>query len=342
MAVNNSLVAKQNQRLGITAYLTADAVKNQINSVVGGKDGTKFISAVVSAVNNNPALQECTNQSILSAALLGQSLNLSPSPQLGQYYMVPFNDKNKGKVATFQLGYKGYIQLAIRSGQYKKLNVIAIKQGELKFFDPLNEEIKIELMVDDWDARESAETIGYYAMFELCNGFRKAIYWSKKQMLSHADKYSPAFSKDATTVKGKYGDKKKVSFADFEAGNYPASDAWMYSSFWYKDFDGMAYKTMLRQLISKWGIMSIEMQNAFASDMTFTDENGSQNYAENDADIIDMEQTEPDTYEAVETPEEPQQAEPEQVKGQTSLEKDFPESMPDNAQQDAASALFGK
>ena len=106
MAVNNSLVAKQNQRLGITAYLTNDAVKNQINQVIGGKDGTKFISAVVSAVNNNPALQECTNQSILSAALLGQSLNLSPSPQLGQYYMVPFNDKNKGKVAQFQLGYK--------------------------------------------------------------------------------------------------------------------------------------------------------------------------------------------------------------------------------------------
>ena len=126
MAVQNSL-QRQNQRLGITAYLTNDAVKNQINNVIGGKDGTKFISAVVSAVNNNPALQECTNQSILSAALLGESLRLSPSPQLGQYYMVPFNDKVKGKVAQFQLGYKGYIQLAIRSGQYKKLNVLAIK-----------------------------------------------------------------------------------------------------------------------------------------------------------------------------------------------------------------------
>ena len=158
MAVNNSLVAKQNQRLGITAYLTNDAVKNQINQVIGGKDGTKFISAVVSAVNNNPALQECTNQSILSAALLGQSLNLSPSPQLGQYYMVPFNDKNKGKVAQFQLGYKGYIQLAIRSGQYKKLNVLAIKEGELIRFDPLNEEIEVKL-IDDEEAREQAATI---------------------------------------------------------------------------------------------------------------------------------------------------------------------------------------
>lgn len=118
MAVNNSL-AKSKSRLGMTAYLTQDAVKNQINSVVGGKNGTRFISSVVSAVNNNPMLQECSNQSILSAALLGESLNLSPSPQLGQYYMVPFNDAKKGKVAQFQLGYKGYIQLAIRSGQYK-------------------------------------------------------------------------------------------------------------------------------------------------------------------------------------------------------------------------------
>ena len=148
MAVQNTLAprGKQNQRLGITAYLTQDAVKQQINSVIGGKDGQRFISAIVSAVNTNSALQECTNQSILSGALLGESLKLSPSPQLGHYYLVPYNDKEKGKVAQFQLGYKGYIQLAIRSGQYKKLNVMAIKEGELESFDPLNEDIKINLI----------------------------------------------------------------------------------------------------------------------------------------------------------------------------------------------------
>ena len=194
MAVQNSLVkGKGQQKLGITAYLTGDAVKNQINSVVGGKDGQRFISAIVSAVSTNPALQECTNQSILSGALLGESLKLSPSPQLGHYYLVPFNDKNVGKVAQFQLGYKGYIQLAIRSGQYRKLNVIAIKKGELEYFDPLNEDIRVHLMVDDWDAREEAETIGYYAFFELVNGYRKAMYWSKKQMEAHALKYSPGY-----------------------------------------------------------------------------------------------------------------------------------------------------
>lgn len=287
MAVNNTL-QKSQKRLGIGSYLTGDAVKQRINQVIGGKDGQRFISAVISAVQTNPALQECTNQSILSAALLGESLKLSPSPQLGQYYMVPFNDKERGKVATFQLGYKGYIQLAIRSGQYKKLNVLAIKDGELVRFDPLNEEIEVRL-IEDEEQREAAETIGYYAMFEYTNGFRKAIYWSKKKMLAHADKYSQAFSKDGGTVKTKYGEKKKVSYADFIAGNYDPKDAWMYSSFWYKDFDGMAYKTMLRQLISKWGIMSIDMASAIDADMAVINEDGTKDYVDNDPDVIEIE-----------------------------------------------------
>lgn len=287
MAVNNSL-QKSQKRLGIGSYLTGDAVKQRINQVIGGKDGQRFISAVVSAVQTNPGLQECTNQSILSAALLGESLKLSPSPQLGQYYMVPFNDRERGKVAQFQLGYKGYIQLAIRSGQYKKLNVLAIKDGELIKFDPLNEEIEVRL-IEDEESREAAETIGYYAMFEYTNGFRKAIYWSKKKMLAHADKYSQAFSANGGTVKTRYGEKTKVSYSDYVAGNFDPKDAWMYSSFWYKDFDGMAYKTMLRQLISKWGIMSIDMASAVDADMAVINDDGTKDYVDNAPDVIDME-----------------------------------------------------
>lgn len=292
MAVNNSLANKSNQRLGLTAYLTQDAVKNQINSVIGGKDGQRFISAIISAVNTNPSLKECTNQSILSGALLGESLKLSPSPQLGHYYLVPFNDKERGKVAQFQLGYKGYIQLAIRSGQYKKINVLAIKEGELEYFDPLNEEIKVNLMVDNWDEREAAPTIGYYAMFELVNGFRKAIYWSKAQMESHALKYS----------KG-YQAKKGYTF-------------------WEKDFDGMAYKTMLRQLISKWGVMSIEMQSAFDSDMTVINEDGSKVYVDNEPEIIEAQ--------------EPVEAPKEEVQPEAKNEAPKKEAAPD-----VAAALFG-
>ena len=288
MAVKNSLAKSRSTKAPLAAYLAQDAVKAQINRIVGGKDGQRFISAIVSAVNTNHALQECSNASIVSAALLGESLKLSPSPQLGQYYMVPFNDKNKGKVAQFQLGYKGYIQLALRSGQYKKLNVMAIKEGELVRYDPLNEEIEVHLIEDEVQ-RENAPTIGYYAMFEYLNGFRKTMYWSKEKMLAHADRYSQAFSKDGGPF-GYGGKYHRVSFADFEAGNYPQNDAWMYSSFWYKDFDGMAYKTMLRQLISKWGIMSIDMVSAMDSDLAVINEDGTKDYVESEEYVVDMQE----------------------------------------------------
>lgn len=197
----------------------------------------RFIASITSAVAVNPDLQECTPQTILSGALLGESLNLSPSPQLGQYYLVPFKNNRKGVTeAQFCLGYKGYIQLALRSGYYKKLNVLSIKEGELVRFDPLNEEIEVK-MIEDEREREAAKTAGYYAFFEYMNGFRKALYWSRDKMEAHALRFS----------KG-YAAKKGYTF-------------------WEKDFDAMAYKTMLRQLISKWGVMSTEMQDAVAQDM---------------------------------------------------------------------------
>lgn len=273
MAVQNS-IAKRNQRPSLTAYLTQDAVKAQINNVIGGKNGARFIASIVSAVQATPALQECTNPSILSAALLGESLNLSPSPQLGQYYLVPYNNMDRGvKEAQFQLGYKGYIQLAIRSGQYKKLNVLAIKEGELIRFDPLNEEIEVSLIQDEL-SREEAGTIGYYAMFEYTNGFRKALYWSRARMEEHAKKYSPGYKKDL---------QKGTNW-----------------TFWAKDFDAMAYKTMLRQLISKWGIMSIELQSAIDSDMAVIHEDGTRDYVEMEETaainvVADQELTEPDS-----------------------------------------------
>lgn len=253
MAIQNSLVKKE-QKQTFSAFLATDAMKKKINEMVGGEKGQQFVTAIISAVSANPQLAECDNASIVSAALVGQALNLSPSPQLGQFYMVPFNDSKRGcKVAQFQIGYKGYIQLAIRSGQYKKLNVLAIKKGELKKYDPLNEEIEVQL-IEDEEVREKEETIGYYAMFEYLNGFRKTLYWSKEKMEAHAIKYSMG-----------YRAKKGYTF-------------------WEKDFDGMAYKTMLRQLISKWGIMSIDltMQKALESDMAVINDNGSYDYVDNE------------------------------------------------------------
>ena len=210
---------------------------------------------------------------------MGESLKLSPSPQLGQYYMVPFKKKGKNGepddvVATFVLGYKGYIQLAIRSGYYKKINVVAIKEGELVSYDPLTEEIKINLITDD-EIREKTATAGYYAMFEYLNGFTKSIYWSKKKMLQHADKYSPAFSAE--------------NMVKLESGKIADKDMWKYSSFWYKDFDGMAQKTLLRQLISKWGVMSIEMLRAFEADDAVINQNLTPQFVQEEPEIVNEE-----------------------------------------------------
>lgn len=308
MSVNNSLT-KANAKVGITTYLTNDSVKQQINSIIGQSSG-KFITSIISAVNANPALQECTNSSILSAALLGESLKLSPSPQLQNFYLVPYKDKEKGMVAQFQLGYRGYVQLATRSGVYRKLNVLPIKKGELVKFDALNEEIEVNLIADE-EEREKAETIGYYAMFEYLNGFRKAIYWSKTKMLAHADRYSKAFSKD--------------TYQKIQEGKIPANELWKYSSPWFASFDDMACKTMLRQLISKWGLMSTEMEKAYTSDMATINEDLSPTY-------VDTEEVPAEAPKTDEKPVEPEKA------VESTPKKAKADNGADNA---AAAALFG-
>lgn len=234
MAVKNQ-VAKKN----FPAFIKADKVKAELVKTLGTKaKADTFTTSVVAAVQNNPDLQECDFNSIMTCALMGETLKLSPSNTIGQYYMVPFNDKKKGKVATFILSYKGYLQLAIRSGQYRKIQAVEIKEGELEGYDPILEEAVFSPITDPL-AREKAKTIGYYGLIELTNGFRKSIYWSREKMEAHATKYSPGFK----AHKG--------------------------YTFWEKNFDEMGKKTIIRQLISKWGVMSIEMMSGYEADGGF-------------------------------------------------------------------------
>lgn len=230
------------KKMNFSTLIKGDKVQKSIESTLGDATKTKtFTASLISAVNTNPALQECDGISVISAALVGESLNLSPSPQLGMYYLVPFNDNKTGtKKAQFQLGYKGYYQLALRSGQYRNIDAVAIKEGELKGYNPITGEITLE-PIEDPVEREKAPTIGYYAFFETVNGFKKQMYWSKEKMEAHATKYSRGYS----AHKG--------------------------YTFWEKDFDGMALKTMYRQLISKYGIMSTEFQKAYTSDESFNE-----------------------------------------------------------------------
>lgn len=160
-----------------------------------------------------------------------------------------------------------------------------IKKGELVYYNPFDDEIQLE-PIQDFDERENAETVGYYAMFEYLNGFKKVLYWSKKQMLKHADKYSMAFNAQA--------------YERLQNGEIPQNELWKFSSFWYKDFDGMAKKTMLRQLISKWGVMSTEMQQAFESDSKIMNMSG-------DGGFVPTEIDEPQPENLPETPPTPAQ-----------------------------------
>ena len=281
MAVQNSLQKTNGtKRLGMAAYLNQDAVKNQINSIIGSKRGTSFIASIVSAVQTTPALQECTQPSILQAALLGEALNLSPSPQLGQFWIVPFNNRKKGvKEGTFQLGANGYKQLAMRTGQYKDIDFIEIHEGEYKGRDKYTGKQIFEFIEDD-DERESLPIVGYMAYFELLNGFRKTVYWTKTKMENHADQYSQAFSLEA--------------YRKIQNGEIPQSEMWKYSSYWYSNFTGMAEKTLIKHLLSKWGILSAELIQAMDADNTVINDDGSRTYVETEDNIIDVE-AEPET-----------------------------------------------
>lgn len=262
MEINNSLAEKKKTGT-FSQFLGSDGVKNSLANALGNpKSVERFTSSILSAVSVNPGLQKCDFSTVVSSGLLANALNLSLSPSLGFAYIVPFNDrKNSRTVATFILGYRGYIQLAIRSGYYAQINVIDVREGELIKRDDLREEYVIK-QIEDYEARKKTPVIGYLATFSYINGFRKTIYRTKSEMIDHADTYVPSFSKEATT--GRY---PKVSFADYEAGNYKKEDEWLYSSFWYRGFDAMARKTMIRDILSHWGIMSIDMQTAYEADI---------------------------------------------------------------------------
>lgn len=249
--MSNQVVTRKKPKwsVAITQQDYQNLIRNTLNDPARAN---RFIASISSVVAVNPGLQDCDAGSVLTAALLGEALNLSPSPQLGQFYMIPFEnalkgpdgkklwlyDENgehlkdsKGKwmcqtetKAQFVLGYKGYIQLAKRSGVYRHINVIEVKAGELESYNPFTEEIKVHPILN-WEKRRELPTIGYYAFFEELNGFMKAMYWSIEQMMEHADRYSPAFNVEA--------------YHAIQRGEVAEKDMWKYSSFWYKDFDAM-------------------------------------------------------------------------------------------------------
>lgn len=256
---------------GIAKYLATPSIKENIESVVGKEHATQFISDIVSCVQNNNTLSTCSNRSILSGALLAKAISLPLTPQLGYAYLVPFDNKKiiNGqtqwvKEAQFQMGYKGYVQLALRSGRYKKLFATDVRKGEVVNFNPFED--TFELSPIEFEKRTAKDdkgnflvpVIGYYAKFELMNGFIKELYMPYEDMLEYAKKYSKAYRSDI---------QKHTAY-----------------SFWTTKFEDMAKKTMLRQLLGKWGLLTPEMEKAYTCDMAVIDEDGNPQYVDNQPD----------------------------------------------------------
>lgn len=222
-------------KLGLKALMNTPTMKKRFEEVLHD-NANGFMANVMTLVSNDSYLADSEPMSILSGALTAATLNLGLDKNLGYAYLVPFNSKNKQtgkweKKAQFVLGYKGYIQLAQRSGQYRALNVIEVYDGELKSWNRLTEDFDF-----DPDGRKSEEVIGYVGYFELLNGFKKTVYWTKQEIEAH--RISNSKDKDKTKKTG----------------------------VWASDYDAMARKTVLRNMLSKWGILSIEMQKATIAD----------------------------------------------------------------------------
>ena len=192
------------------------------------KRAPQFMASIVNLVSSDANLQACQPVSVIQACVMAATMDLPVDKNLGYAWIIPYGNK-----ATFQIGYKGYIQLALRSGQYKAINVISVHEGELVEWNPLTEELKI-----DFSQKKSDAVIGYAGYFELLNGFRKAVYWGKEDITAHRKKFS----------KSKSG------------------------GVWDTNFDAMAKKTVVRNLLSKWGILSIAMQTAESIETKAEDE----------------------------------------------------------------------
>lgn len=197
--------------------LSGDKVKNRFNEILGAK-APGFISSVLSVANNNTLLKKAKPQSVLNSAVVAATLDLPVNPSLGHSYIVPYGDE-----AQYIIGWKGYVQLAMRSGQYLSIGAKKVCEGELEIQNSLLDQYK-------YGVKKSDKVIGYFAYFKLMNGFEKCLYITKEEAEAHGKKYSQTYKR------GK--------------------------GVWATDFDAMAKKTVLKMLISQWGPMSIEMQRA--------------------------------------------------------------------------------
>ena len=235
----NAVAAKAASGLGV--MIGSKSVQERFEKMLG-KKSAGFLSSLLTLVNNNNLLQKANPTSVLAAAATAASLDLPVNPSLGLAWIVPY-----GNGAQFQLGYRGAIALAMRSGQMKSIVMTEVYEGECKCWNRFTETFEFGDKLSD-------NIIGYYARFETVNGFVKATFWTKEEVLKHAKRFSKSFNRGP----------------------------------WQTDFDAMAKKTVLLSIIKTYAPMSIEMQSAFESDgkvATFNETTGQEEFIE--AEVLD-------------------------------------------------------
>ena len=233
--------------------LTQESYTKQRFKDVLGQKTEQFLTSIVNAVAASEQLQKVKPRSIMAAAFVAAAFDLPVDSNLGFAAIVPYNDK-----AQFQMMYKGFIQLAIRSGYYERMNYSSIYEDELKSYNPITGEVEFANFSEckQRNAGEDDKIVGYYAWFRLKTGFISELYMSRADVENHARKYSKSYQYDI---------RQKRS-----------------TSKWSTDFDAMAKKTVIKLLLSKWGILSVSMQKAMDADQKVYDENESGSYADNE------------------------------------------------------------
>lgn len=246
-------------------YLASENINRMISSVLKDRAGS-FIATLTSLVNNNSKLMACDKSTVLTAALKAAGLNLPIEPSLGFAYIIPYGDQ-----AQFQLSYKGLTQLALRSGVYAGINAMEVRDGEFFGRDDLGDPI---IHWFDEGIRMKKKVIGYMAGFKTVRGMTKKVYWTTEQVEKHADRFSQGFR--SFKAKGK-------SQSTARSGNMENP--------WSTDFDSMSCKTVLKSLLSKYGELSVEMQQAIKYDQSvvYLDESGNEMepvYPDNTKDVV--------------------------------------------------------
>lgn len=239
---------------GFNAVIRSQNTQAYLADVLGEKKET-FVSNLTALVSNDKKLQECEPVTLMYAALTATALDLPLDKNLGFAYVIPYkNNKERKTEAQFQLGAKGIKQLSIRSGQFLKMNVTDVREGEIASRDRMSGDITFAWLDDE--ERAKAKVIGYLAYFKLVNGFDKQLYMTVDEIKAHATRYSQTYSSKNDYVRG--------------------------SSKWTTDFDKMAEKTVMKLLLSKWAPLSVDMQTAFKADQSVQRDSGQYSYVDND------------------------------------------------------------